>query len=59
MQTLNMLIIKNIFARLLCLTASVALLAGSGACASAQSTSSLTDLLGNLNSASASGGDAT
>jgi len=50
---------KSIFARLLCITASVALVAASGARVSAQSASSLADLLGQLKSASATGGDST
>ena len=50
---------KSIFARLLCITASVALVAASGERVSAQSTSSLTDLLGQLKSAAASGSDST
>jgi hypothetical protein len=50
---------KSILARLFCITASVALVAASGARVAAQSASPLTNLLGQLKSATASGGDPT
>ncbi len=50
---------KSILARLFCIAVSVALVAVSGRRVAAQSSSSLTNLLGQLNSASASSGDPT
>ena len=50
---------KSILARLFCIAASVALVAALEARVAAQSTSSLTNLLGQLNSTSASSGDPT
>ena len=51
--------LKSVLARLFCISASVALVAASGARVAAQNSSSLTNLLGQLNSAAASGGDPT
>ena len=50
---------RSILGRLFCITASVTLVAASGAHVAAQSSSSVTNLLGQLKSDAASGGDPT